>query len=72
MENIHTWQYFVIAGPAFMAGCWLTYRMVKDESDRMRFIQEYIIGEKYKDKEIADWMMQGLSAESTYGREHDV
>ena len=40
MENIKVWQWFVIAGPAFLAGCMFTYWICRE---RIMALKELIL-----------------------------
>jgi hypothetical protein len=58
MENVKTWQWLVIAGPAFMAGGVCAYWILKGEINAMRVL---ILADEPKkeltSEEIADNMM---------------
>ena len=57
MENIHIWQYIVIAGPAFVMGAALAAKLL------------YKKKRKYTRRKIADKVMQGVAADAVYGRD---
>ena len=37
MENVEVWQYFVIGGPAFILGAIVSYMLLKDEIEALKY-----------------------------------
>ena len=57
MENVKLWQWIVIAGPAFLAGCVLSYWICRDH---IMALEDLVLAEPVKNELTSEQIAKNL------------